>query len=89
MLPDVLFAGVSEEDIQLDVGHCHKSCRSLFTLIDPDFADLESSVFKVSLSSLRHPRPRHLHFKNPSSTVYVSVDRPRVSNANLEDTVKL
>jgi hypothetical protein len=52
MLPDVLFSGVSEEDIQLDVGHCQKSCRSLFSLVDPDFAGLESYVFKVSLISI-------------------------------------
>jgi hypothetical protein len=54
VLRDALFAGVSEEDIQLDVGHCQKSCRSLFSLTDLDFAVLESSFFKVSLISMYH-----------------------------------
>jgi hypothetical protein len=54
VLNDALFAGVPNEDIQLDVGHCQRSCRGLFSLIDPDFADLESSVFKVSLASMNH-----------------------------------
>jgi hypothetical protein len=58
VLPDALFAGVSDEDIQLDVGHCQKSCRSLFSLIGLDLADLESSVFKVGLISMYHHMPK-------------------------------
>ncbi|XP_023708758.1 uncharacterized protein LOC111865183 [Cryptotermes secundus] len=38
--------GASDEDIQLDVGNCQRSCRSLFWPIDLEFADLESSFFK-------------------------------------------
>lgn len=49
---DVLFAGVSGEVVQLDVGHCQKKrCLSLLSLMDPDVADFDSSVFKVSFIS--------------------------------------
>ncbi|KAJ9581205.1 hypothetical protein L9F63_023616 [Diploptera punctata] len=38
--------GVSGEVVQLDVGQCQKSCRSLFTLMDPDITDSDISPFK-------------------------------------------